>query len=72
MADSSTVNYNFILPEIGASKDTWGTKLNSNFALLDNLLRTAANELIATPVGSVSGGFYFRFSANGNLDEENL
>ena len=33
---------------------------------------TITNELIATPVGSASGSFYFRFSANGNLDMENL
>lgn len=30
------------------------------------------NELIATLVGSASGSFYFHFSANGNLDVENI
>ena len=30
------------------------------------------NELIATPVGSASGSFHFHFSANGNMDAENL
>lgn len=38
MADGSTTTYSFTLPEVGASTDTWGTKLNSNFSSLDQLL----------------------------------
>lgn len=38
MADSSTTSYNFTLPEIGASEDSWGTKLNANWSLCDDLL----------------------------------
>lgn len=61
MADSSTTNHNFILPEIGSSKDTWGTKLNSNFSALDNLLRTAANSVFLprSGGGNVTGSLVF-------------
>lgn len=38
MPDTSTVNYSFILPEIGASDDTWGGKLNDNWTQLDAIL----------------------------------
>lgn len=38
MADSSTTNYSFTLPEVGASTDSWGTKLNTNWTNLDQFL----------------------------------
>ena len=38
MADGSTTSYSFTLPEVGASEDTWGTKLNANWSLADDLL----------------------------------
>ena len=38
MADGSTTSYSFTLPEVGASEDTWGTKLNANWSLCDDLL----------------------------------
>lgn len=38
MADGSTTTYSFTLPEVGASEDTWGTKLNANWTLTDQLL----------------------------------
>ena len=38
MADSSTTNYSFTLPEVGGSTDTWGTKLNTNWSNLDQRL----------------------------------
>jgi hypothetical protein len=37
MADGSTTSYSFTLPEVGASQDSWGTKLNANWSLADDL-----------------------------------
>lgn len=39
MADTVTQYYNMTKPEVGASQDTWGNKLNANFDIIDSAMK---------------------------------
>lgn len=54
MADSTTTNYGYTMPEVGASQDTWGDKLNANWEEVDADLKVAAD--LAAAALPKSGG----------------
>ncbi len=57
MADTLTPNYSFVQPEVGGSIDTWGGKLNANWASADTLLAARALSSISMTAGAgLTGG----------------
>jgi microcystin-dependent protein len=78
MADGSTANYSFVLPQVGAAATTWGTSINGNFSSIDNLIKTNSNNIAAvqgqlTPnavtisrTASANGALWFNYGAPKN------
>lgn len=66
MADTVTPNINLIKPEVGASPDTWGDKLNGNFDKIDTAVKANADAIAgklnadASNVGDATAQAAFR------------
>src|SRR5690554_5897142 len=82
MADTFTPNYDFVLPEIGGSMDTWGNKLNENFSqvddqlgrvdeLLSNVVPTGGIILWSGPIANIPAGWALCNGDNGTPDLRN-
>ena len=52
MADTQTVHFQMVLPEIGAASTTWGTSLNGNLAIIDTQM--FANQQAGSPIGAIT------------------
>jgi hypothetical protein len=60
MSDTTTPNYHFDLPTVGASQDTWGGKLNANWVAADSVIHGLASGYLTLGGGVLNGDLEIR------------